>query len=244
MKDFLVLFMLLFCSVNIFSQKKNYPLEITHLKDGFYVYVNYGTYNNERYPANSMYLVTGKGVILFDTPWAKEYCQPLLDSIWKKHHQKVIMCISTHFHEDRTGGLKYYRSKGIKTYTTYKTDSLSVINHKNRAQFLIAEDTTFHFGNYFFQTYYPGPGHTTDNIAILFPNEKIIYGGCFIKSVKDENLGNIEDADVKDWGNSLKKLQQKLSNPDYVIPGHNDWKNKTSIQHTLNMVEEYNKVHP
>ncbi|MGN6532351.1 MAG: BlaB/IND/MUS family subclass B1 metallo-beta-lactamase [Ginsengibacter sp.] len=244
MKNYIYLFVLIFYSLNSFGQAKSYLLEITHLKDGFYVYVNYGTYNNERYPANAMYLVTDKGVILFDTPWGESYYQPLLDSIWKKHHQKVIMCISTHFHKDRTGGLKYYRSKGIKTYTTYKTDSLSKINHQNRAQFLMAKDTTFHIGGYFFQTYYPGPGHTIDNIAVLFPNEKIVYGGCFIKSTEDKTPGNLEDADVKEWGNSLKNLQQKMPNPEYVIPGHNDWKNKNSLQHTFKLVEDYNNAHP
>lgn len=187
MKNFVFQSLLIFSSINSFGQAKNYPLEITHLKEGFYVYVNYGTYNNEPFPANAMYLVTNKGVVLFDTPWDERYYQPLLDSIWKKHHQKVTMCISTHFHKDRTGGLKYYRSKGIKTFTTYQTDSLSKMHDENRAQFLMSNDTTFHIGRYSFQTYYPGPGHTIDNIVILFPNEKLLYGGCFIKSVNDNH---------------------------------------------------------
>jgi metallo-beta-lactamase class B len=241
MKVFLFLLLWMF-SMNVFGQIGSYPLQITHLKGNFYVYVSYGMYNNEHYPANSMYLLTNKGVVLFDTPWDEEYYQPLLDSIWARHHQKVIMCISTHFHKDRTGGLKYYRSKGIKTYTTFKTDSLSIIHHANRAQFLIAGDTTFHIASYNFQVYYAGPGHTLDNVEILFPKEKILYGGCFIKSVADKNLGNLEDADVKEWGKSLRRLQSKFSNPEYVIPGHNDWLDKNSIQHTLKMVEDYNKI--
>jgi metallo-beta-lactamase class B len=243
MKNYSFLFVLIFCTINSFGQAKNYPLEITHLKDAFYVYVSYGTYNSERYPANAMYVVTNKGVILFDTPWDEQYYQPLLDSIWKKHHQKVIMCISTHFHKDRTGGLKYYRSKGIKTYTTKKTDSLAIIHHDNRGPFLLNDDTTFNVGGYTFQIYYAGPGHTIDNVQVLFPREKILYGGCFIKSVEDKNLGNLDDADVKEWGNSIKNLQEKFPDPEYVIPGHNNWKNKNSLQHTLHMVQDYNTVH-
>lgn len=239
-----IFFLLLFVSsFSCFSQTNNYDLEITHLKDNFYVYVSYSTYNDKGYPANAMYLITNKGVILFDTPWGDEYYKPLLDSIWKKHHQEVIMCISTHFHADRTGGLKYFRSKGIKTYTTYQTDSLSIIHHDNRAAYLIPKDTTFNIGGYRFQTFYAGPGHTMDNIEILFPKERILYGGCFIKSVDDKNLGNLEDADVKQWGNSLKRLQEKFPNPEFVICGHNDWRNKNSVQHTLNMVVEYNRKH-
>lgn len=240
----ILIFLLGAFALNGFTQKNNYPLKITHLKDNFYVYVSYGTYNGEKYPANAMYLVTKKGVVLFDTPWGDQYYQPLLDSIWARHHQKVILCISTHFHADRTGGLQYYRSKGIKTYSTLQTDSLSKIHGDKRAQYLMHGDTTFNINGYHFQTFYAGPGHTLDNIEILFPKEKILYGGCFIKSVDDKSLGNLEDANVKEWGNSIKRLNEKFPNPQLVICGHNDWHNKNSVQHTLEMVIDCNKNHP
>ena len=83
-----------------------------------------------------------------------------------------------------------------------------------------------------------------DNIEILFPHEKILYGGCFIKSVDDKTLGNLDDADVKEWGNSLQKLREKFPDPIFVICGHNNWHDKNSIQHTMNMVTDYNKKNP
>lgn len=55
-----------------------------------------------------MYLVAKDGVVLFDTPWDTTQFQPLLDSIKLKHDKNVIICIATHAHEDRTGGLEYY----------------------------------------------------------------------------------------------------------------------------------------
>lgn len=88
------------------------------------------------------------------------------------------MCLSTHFHDDRTGGLSYFAAKGIKTYTTCQTDSLSIIHHNHRAKFLIPHDTTFQIGGYVFQTYYPGAGHTQDNIVIWFPQQRILYGAA------------------------------------------------------------------
>ena len=37
-------------------------------------------------------------------------------------------------------------------------------------------------GQHAFQTYYGGQGHTPDNIVIWFDKEKILYGGCLVKS--------------------------------------------------------------
>lgn len=224
------------------GQMEKYPLEITPLTRNLFVYVSHGFFAGKPYPANAMYLVTPRGVVLFDTPWDKAYFQPLLDSIWNRHHKKVILCISTHFHDDRTGGLAYYNAKGIKTYTTHLTDSLSKVNHNNRASSLMPGDTTFHVGGHTFQTYYPGPGHAPDNIVIWFPKEKVLYGGCLVKSVAVDNLGNLGDADVIAWGRSLQKIQRRFPDPTYVIVGHKAWRDKRSIAHTLAMITAYKKT--
>lgn len=244
MKTLLISFVCCLSVLNSFGQSGKYDLKITHLTGDLYVFVSYGTFEGKHYPANAMYMVTPKGVVLFDTPWESQYYQALLDSIWNHHHKKVIMCISTHFHDDRTSGLTYYNSKGIKTYTTAMTDSLSVINHNHRANYLIHGDTTFHVGGNTFETYYPGPGHSPDNIVIWFPKEKVLYGGCLIKSVAVNSLGNLGDANVKAWGQSLKKLQKKFSDPSYMIVGHNKWRNKQSIKHTLYLISTYKKTQP
>jgi len=147
-------------------------LKITHLTGDYYIYTTYNTYEGNKIPANGMYLVTEDGVALFDSPWDTTQFQPLLDSIQLKHNKNVTICIATHWHEDRTAGLEYYSKKGIKTYTTELTDQLSKKNNLKRAEYLIKKDTLFHVGQYSFETYYPGKGHTEDNIVLWFNKEK------------------------------------------------------------------------
>src|SRR5580698_7690752 len=101
--------------------KPHPPLVVTHLSDNFYVYTTWGQYGTQSYPANGLYLVTPDGVVLIDTPWDSTQFQPLLDTILQRHHQPVVFCIATHWHSDKTAGLSYYRSRGIKTYSTRLT---------------------------------------------------------------------------------------------------------------------------
>lgn len=223
------------------GQPPNQKLVISHLTGDFYVYTTYGAYKNEPVPSNSMYLVTTKGVVLFDTPWDSTQFQPLLDSIKIKHNKKVVLCISTHFHEDRTAGLEFYRRKDIKTYTTEQTDELSKLRNEKRAEFLIYKDSIFIVGQHKFQAYYGGQGHSPDNIVIWFDNEKILYGGCLVKSTEAEDLGNLSDANVKAWATTIESIQQKFINPNYIIPGHLDWHSKESLMHTLDLIQQYNK---
>ncbi|MBL0883218.1 MAG: BlaB/IND/MUS family subclass B1 metallo-beta-lactamase [Chitinophagaceae bacterium] len=223
------------------AQAINPKLKITALTHNFYIYTTYNTYENTQVPANGMYVVTKEGVVMFDTPWDTTQFQPLLDSIQARHHQPVIMAFATHWHSDKTAGLEYYRQKGIKTYTTRKTDELSKKNGAKRAALLMDNDTLFQVGAYQFQTYYPGPGHTEDNIVIWFPKEKVLYGGCLIKGASDTNLGFLGDGNVKEYIHTLKRIQEKYPQPKHIIVAHSDWADLNSLTHSIEMAELLHK---
>jgi metallo-beta-lactamase class B len=213
-------------------------LKITKLRENFYIFTTYNLYKGVPVSSNGMYLLTDTGAVLFDTPWDSTQFQPLLDSIEKRHQKKVVLCIATHGHEDRTGGLEFFNEKGIKTFTSYQTDEISKTRHEKRAKFHFRQDTTFRIANHTFQTFYPGEGHTKDNIVLWFEKEKILYGGCFIKSTEAKDLGNISEANIKAWPGSLNAVKQKFIDPAYIITGHQDWTSTRSISHTLDLLKE------
>lgn len=213
-------------------------LTITPLVDNFYVYTTWNDVDGNPFPSNSMYLVTDEGVVLIDTPWDEKQFQPLLDSIQKRHHEKVVLCIATHHHADRTAGLEYYRSKGIPTYTSEKTLQFCKKNGEKQPQFTFKKDTLFSVGGYKIQTYYPGKGHAPDNIVVWFEKDKILYGGCFVKSTDSKGLGNMSDADVKAWPKSIQSVMKRFPKPQFIIPGHQSWNSNQSLQHTLNLLRE------
>lgn len=241
MRSIILAIAFIFSITNTIGQSTDSNLQITQLTGDFYIYTTYNLYKGEKIPANGMYLVTAAGVVLFDTPWDTTQFQPLLDSIQLKHNKAVVLCIPTHFHEDRTAGLEYYRRQGIKTYSTILTDEFSKKNNKKRAEFLIAKDTVFNLGAYSFETYYPGQGHTPDNIVIWFKKEKVLYGACLIKSAEDDDLGYLGDANKFVYATTVKNVQKKCKQPKYVIVGHGDWTNVKSLEHTLMMAKELRK---
>ncbi len=241
MRSVTVTIIFFFLITNIFGQSIKKKIEISHLTGDFYVFTTYNLYKGSPIPANGMYLVTNNGVVMFDTPWDTTQFQPLLDSIKTRHNKMVVLCIATHFHDDKTAGLEYYRQQGIKTYTTKQTDELSKTSGKKRAAFLIKNDTVFRVGQYSFQTYFPGAGHTADNIVVWFEKEKILYGGCLIKSAEDDDLGYLGDASIKDYVTTIKNVQKKCKKPKFIIIGHGDWTSTKSLKHTLIMAQELEK---
>lgn len=226
----------LLIAVNCFCQTPP-KLTISKLTDKHFVYTTYNKSDGVTFPSNSMYLVTKKGVVLIDTPWDSTQFQPVLDSIKARHGQNVVMCISTHFHADRTAGLDFLKRKGIKTYTSKKTYDLCKARGEKQSEFYFRNDTTFTVGSEKFTAYHPGEGHSPDNIIIWFENERILYGGCLIKSVASKNLGNIADANLSAWKPTMENLIRKYPNPRFIIPGHFDW-NGDGLQHTIKLLNE------
>jgi metallo-beta-lactamase class B len=228
----------LFSITRVIGQSEEPKLVISHLTGDFYIYTTYNLYEGNLIPAHGMYVLTNEGVVLLDTPWDTTQFQPLLDSIQVKHHMPVTMCIATHWHSDRTAGLEYYREQGIKTYTTKLTDELSKQYGEKRAEYLIDNDTVFQVGGYTFETYYPGQGHTADNIVIWFEQEQILYGGCLIKGADAKDLGYLGDGNVEEYASTLEKVQEKYPDPKFIIVSHHDWHSVQALQHSIKLAKK------
>jgi glyoxylase-like metal-dependent hydrolase (beta-lactamase superfamily II) len=234
------LLLFLIASAGVFAQ--NTKLKIQHLKGNLYVYTTYNLFSGNPFPSNSMYMVTDDGVVLIDTPWDKNQFQPLLDSIEARHNKIVVLCISTHNHDDRTAGLDYYKSKGIATYSSKFTRERCIENGNPVAEHFFKNDTVFTVGRHKLEAYYPGEGHTPDNITVWFPEEKVLYGGCLVKSVENDGLGNIADANLKVWSNTIQKLINRYEEAAYVVPGHFIWsRGRKALKHTQKLLEKHNR---
>ncbi|WP_231458982.1 MULTISPECIES: BlaB/IND/MUS family subclass B1 metallo-beta-lactamase [unclassified Pedobacter] len=220
---------------SVFAQ--NPKLKIEKLAPNLYKYTSYNTYKGDIVDANAIYLVTKQGVVVIDAPWDATQFQPFLDSIKAKHNQKVVLAIATHSHDDRSGGLGFFKAKGIKTYATVKTNKILAATNKPTAQFTFNGDTTFNVGGYKIQTFFPGEGHTKDNIVVWFDKANLLYGGCFVKSIDSEDLGYIGEANVKQWPQSLKNLQNKFPAAKILIPGHGDGNTPKAINHSLQLLK-------
>lgn len=238
LRIFILALCLIYNYASIICQNSD-NLNIVHLTDNFYVYTTYKDVNGFLFPSNSMYLVTSQGVVLFDTAWDTTQLQPLLDSILIKHGSEVIMAISTHYHDDRTAGLDILKAKKVKTFSSKLTYELCNEYNEKQAEFYFENDTLFDIGGYKFETYFAGEGHTKDNIVIWFDKFKILYGGCLVKSIENSSLGNIADANLKSWPNTIKKIIKKYRKPKYVIPGHFGWSSNRGLKHTLKLLKKH-----
>lgn len=219
------------------AQVKDFVIE-PPISKNLYIYKTFGVFGGKEYSANAVYLVTKKGVVLFDVPWEKVQYQSLMDTIKKRHNLPVVSVFATHSHDDRAGDLSFFNKKGIKTYATAKTNELLKKEGKAVSSNIINTGKAYHIGGEEFVVDFLGEGHTVDNVVVWFPKYKVLDGGCLVKSTSATDLGYIKEANVEQWPQTMNTLKSKYSQATLIIPGHDEWKGGGHVEHTLELLNK------
>lgn len=172
------------------------------------------------YPANGLILERPGGSLLIDTTYSPEQAETLLAWSGRALAAPIRTAIATHFHNDRTGGIDGLRRHGVETLARPLTCDLARAHGLPTPGPIEAFTGASHRLDGGGELFFPGAGHTRDNVTAWFPGQKVLFGGCFVKSVTSHNLGNIADAVVGDWAASARRAQARYPGARVVVPGH------------------------
>lgn len=239
----ILFFALLFRGFGQAQSVQKPKLVVTPLNDRVYVHTTYGVYQNKSIPSNGLIIKTNAGIVLVDTGWDTESdtdnTRQLLRWVADSLRQPIRLCIVTHAHEDRVGGISELRKAGVRVISTPLTAQKSVKLGYLAPDGILPNDTTFTVGQEPIRCYFPGEGHTSDNIVVWLPKQQILHGGCFVKSVAAFGMGNLADANLSEWATSVRRVMGQFGTAKIVVPGHEEWGDTKSLEHTLRLLEKH-----
>jgi len=233
---------ILFYSAVAFPQdvqqiKVNSDIELTKLGDGFYVdttwfdFPGYG-----RMPSNGLILIKNGKALMIDTPNTNEQTEVLYNYLRNSMNATITKVIVGHSHSDCLGGLSYLHNKNVESISGEKTKTICESQNLPIPEKTFSDSMEFEFEGEKVICRYFGAGHTVDNIVVYFPNSKILFGGCLIKSLSSNGLGNIQEAVVDDWDKTVMKVREAYTETRYVIPGHGESGDISLLTHTIGLV--------
>ncbi|MBK7936231.1 MAG: subclass B1 metallo-beta-lactamase [Lewinellaceae bacterium] len=223
-----------------FSQKMN--LKVTPIDSQFLVHTSYKMLDGHLIPANGLIVNTPEGVLLVDATWDDRQAKQLLRWIKKHLKRKVFMCIITHSHADRIGGIAYLKKKKIDVESTPAIARRAVADGFPSPAAGFNNDVKFGIGSQVdVRVFFPGQGHSPDNIVVWFSKQRVLFGGCLIKSTEATDLGNIAEANLEEWSRTIRYLMEECRDPRWVIPGHFGWDKPGALEHTVKLLEEHGK---
>ena len=208
------------------------PVEITILDP--HTLVHRST-NAAGIPSNGLIAVTSQGLVLIDTAWSEPQTEAILKwgAAWLGR-PSWIGAVITHDHPDRDGGIAALQRRHIPVAAL----DLTVDKLRRRGVQGVATLFTAQAGEWTdprdFEAFYPGPGHTSDNIVVRFRG--FLFGGCLIKSMDAQDLGFTGDADLAHWPESVRRVEARYPRMT-VVPGHGPVDETAgAYQHTLDLL--------
>lgn len=240
MKIFII-FLIIF-TTSLFSQdikeiiKISEDLEVISLSSDSFIHISYmSNPSYGRFGCNGLIYKNNNEAVFFDTPHTDSLTLQLLN--WFKNtfpDVKIKAVVVNHFHNDCVAGLDEFHKLGVSSYSYKTTPELASNINLPVPQKTFSDSLSLAIGDEKIICRYLGEAHTADNIVAYIPSEKILFGGCMVKSL-GSGKGNLADANVDEWPETIKKVKEEFSETQFVIPGHGSYGGKELLDFTIEL---------
>lgn len=232
--------LLAFFHLNCKSQKivdayNSENLRIVPISEHSFVHVSYlHTTDYGKVPCNGLVYIRNRQAIVFDTPTNREASGELLKWLVENKKSEVTAIVINHYHIDCLGGLEAFQESGVSSYANYHTIDLARAGRAAVPDFGFDTEKELDVGGDKIINGYYGEAHSADNIVSYIPREKLLFGGCMIKSL-NAGKGNLNDANLADWSKTVSKIKAQYSDLEIVVPGHGAYGNIELLDYTIEL---------
>ena len=233
----LLLILLALVGSNIVYAGKSLPeFEVEKISQGVYLHKSYQRVKGFGVVgSNGLVVIDGDNAFIIDTPWSDSDTEKLVSWVNKQGHV-LAGSVSTHWHGDRTAGVKWLNAHSIPTYASKLTNEFLKKAGRELATNTF-DQPEYRLAVANMEAFYPGAGHTMDNIVVWLPKSKILYGGCLIRSLEAKGLGYTGEASIDKWSDSVAKVLSRYPEAQIVIPGHGRFGDIRLLEHTKRLAE-------
>lgn len=216
-------------------------VRLREVRNGVWVHVATQDFNGTPFPSNGLIVRDGDGLLLIDTAWGGENTAALLAAIEAEIGRPVLRSLSTHFHDDRVGGVDTLRAAGVTTFATPLTRRLAEAEGSevpDRDLDGLAEaGAAVRFGPV--EVFYPGAAHAPDNVVVYVPEARVLFGGCAVHEAARSTPGNLSHADLASWPAAIRRIQAEYPEAEVVVPGHGVPGGLELLDHTLAVLKAH-----
>ena len=192
--------------------------------------------DNQGFVSNAGFVITGKGVIVFDALGTPSLAQKLLALIRSKTDQPVKRVYASHYHADHVYGLQVFKEagaviyapKGVNDYLESETATARLDERRFSLEPWVDDNTilvppdeiidsssSFTLGNKRFTLNFQGKAHSDGDLIMLVEPDKVLFSGDLIFEGRVPFIGN---GDTAHWLQTLEKLE--TGGLHVMVPGH------------------------
>jgi len=189
--------------------------------------------------SNGLIYLNNQEAAVFDTPADSIAARELIRWITVEKKSKIVGVVINHFHDDCLKTLSIFHELNIPSFAYNKTILLANRAGKEAPQIGFADRMGLEVGRVKVLNRYFGEAHTSDNIVSYIPTDKVLFGGCMVKS-SGSGKGNLNDANVDEWSLTIANIKASFPRIRVVVPGHGAHGGKELLTYTADLFEQKN----
>lgn len=193
---------------------------------------------NRGHTSNAGFVVTGDGVVVFDTLGTPVLGREFIDAIRKVTPAPIRHVIISHYHADHFYGLPPFKAIGAEIWAHpaavayLKSDAARARLAERRTSLApwvgkdmrligadrwIDKEVSFQLGGLTFRVFPVGPAHTPEDLAMVVEEENVLFVGDLMFGGR---LPFVGEADSKAWIAAIDRIVK--FNPKVMVGGHGD----------------------
>jgi len=196
---------------------------------------------NEGHTSNAGFVITDKGVVVYDALGTPILGYQLLSAIKKITNKPIAYVIAGHYHADHVYGLQAFKEHskaviiGQDSAYIYINDPVSknrLIQRReslfpwvNEKTYLVKPNETYSehkiidMGDTTIELIHAGTAHSPDDTIMIVKKYAVVFSGDLIYAGRLPFLGG-DAVNTKNWLKGLNYLQNIKPTPRFIIPGH------------------------
>jgi len=230
MKGFGTILIILLALLNAKAQERKIVvskiLELVQLSPETYVHMSQGS--------NGLVTVNnGEGVIV-STPPTDEATIQLINWVRDSLKVKITGIVIDSWHPDNMEGLDVFQTMHIKSYSNEMTRKIALAKGLPVPQIGFNQKNELKVGTKKIVLQYFGPAHTSDGIMVWLPDEKILFGSNAVRNYNGW-VGNIGNANLDRWSETIEKVKAEFGTAKVVVPGHGIYGSAELLDYTIHL---------
>ncbi|AXT50062.1 subclass B1 metallo-beta-lactamase [Aquimarina sp. BL5] len=210
-------------------------LKLTKINNHSYVHISKVFLDNgKQYACNGFVYIDDNEAFVFDTPANDVASEQLINWLQEEKRITIKGVVFNHFHRDCNEGMDVFGKYNIPSIASKKTAQLMQEKDFEQPDEIFENELIIKVGDKRIVNTFFGEAHSKDNIVSYFPEDQILFGGCMIKSM-NASKGNLADANVLEWSNTVSKIKKAYSDIEVVIPGHGSFGDQSLLDYTISL---------